>query len=83
MAENALSKVFNRWNSPDAQSRLDLVFENRFKDYGAYQVRLLFRKSQSIATIAACALTILLASGPKIIASFSEGETKEGKQLKL
>ena len=83
MAENALSKVFNRWNSPDAQSRLDLVFENRFKDYGAYQVRLLFRKSQSIATIAACALTLLLASGPRIIASLSEGDTEGRKTIKI
>lgn len=83
MAENALSKVFNRWNSPEAQSRLDLVFENRFKDYGAYQVRLLFRKSQSIATLAACALAVLLASAPQIIASLSEREAKERKTIKI
>lgn len=83
MAENALSKVFNRWNSPDAQSRLDLVFENRFKDYGAYQVRLLFRKSQSIATLTACALSILLASGPRIIASLSDADEKERKTIKI
>lgn len=83
MAENVLSKVFNRWNSPEAQSRLDLVFENRFKDYGAYQVRLLFRKSQSIATLAACALAVLLASAPQIIASLSEREAKERKTIKI
>ena len=83
MEENALSKVFNRWDLPDAQSRLDLVFEKRFKDYGAYQVRLMFRKSQAIATLVACALAILFASTPRIIAALSNEDAKERKTIKI
>ena len=83
MEENALSKVFNRWDLPDAQSRLDLVFEKRFKDYGAYQIRMLFRKSQAIATVAACALAILFASTPRIIEALSKEEVKERKTIKI
>ncbi len=83
MEENAFSKVFNRWDLPDAESRLNLVFENRFKDYGAYKIRMMFRKSQSIATLAACALALLIASGPRIIAALSEAETKERKTIKI
>lgn len=83
MAENAFSKVFNRWDLPDAESRLNLVFENRFKDYGAYKIRLMFRKSQSIATLAACALALLFASGPRIIAALSEADAKDRKTIKI
>lgn len=83
MEENALSKVFNRWSLPDAQSRLDMVFEKRFKDYGAYQIRLLFRKSQSIATLAACGLALLFASMPRIIDALSKAEEKDRKAIKI
>jgi periplasmic protein TonB len=83
MSESVLSKVFNRWSLPDAPSRLDLVFENRFKDYGAYQIRLLFRKSQTIATIAACSLALLFASTPRILDYLSKTEDKERKTIKI
>ena len=76
MEESIFSKLFNRWALPEADSRLDLVFENRFKDYGAYQVRKFFRKSQAIATIAASALAILFASMPFILDALEKAEPK-------
>jgi len=31
--------IFNAWDQPESADRLAMVFEDRFKDYGAYYVR--------------------------------------------
>lgn len=83
MEENIFEKFQNRWDLPEAQTRLDMVFKDRFKDYGAYKIRLLFRKSQTYATLIACGFAILLASSPKIVSMLSGPEVKERKKIKI
>lgn len=58
----------NQWDQPESDDRLDLVFENRFKDYGAYLVRLKYRKAKFIATVVACGSMLLIAAAPVIMA---------------
>ncbi len=35
MENNLFAKFANNWESPEAPSRLDLVFNDRLKEYGA------------------------------------------------
>ena len=56
--------MFNKWDQPEAADRLDLVFEDRFKEYGAYEVRSKYRMSKVIATAIACGFIFLAASAP-------------------
>jgi len=78
MEENGLMKQFNRWDLPEADSRLELVFQDRFKDYGAYQVRKLFRRSQALATVVTVVFVVFIALIPRILDSLSkEPEVKK------
>jgi protein TonB len=83
MAENALSKLFNRWDLPEAQSRLDLVFADRFKGYGAYVVRSRFRMAMTIATIVACLFSLVTAYVPYALEKYKVKEVKPAKKVKV
>ena len=45
MSEN----LMNKWDQVQSPGRNELVFANRFKEYGAYQIRSQFSKNQSIS----------------------------------
>ncbi|MBL7811199.1 MAG: TonB family protein [Bacteroidetes bacterium] len=75
MAEN----MFNSWNQPESDERVELVFADRFKGYGAYQIRTLYRRSKVLATIAACALVSVIAATPLIITSLGAGNKGKPK----
>ncbi len=59
---------FNSWNSPESSQRMDLVFENRFKDYGAYDLRRRYAKVKVMAMGFTLLLLGLLFSGPLLFA---------------
>lgn len=52
MSDNLLMS----WNQPEAKDRIELVFENRFKDYGAYTIRKNYARYKLLATVAAIGL---------------------------
>jgi periplasmic protein TonB len=61
----------NNWENPSAQDRLDLVFENRFTDYGAYDLRRKSSKNQVLAMAIAFLGVGLLVSLPRLFAKSS------------
>ncbi len=56
----------NNWEQPESPARIELVFADRFKEYGAYEVRSKFRKNQFVATMWALGIAILASSLPVI-----------------
>ncbi|MBS3913507.1 MAG: energy transducer TonB [Bacteroidetes bacterium] len=60
----------NKWESPESEDRLEMVFADRFKAYGAYFVRANYRKSKFIATLIACGAVTLFSAAPVILAKF-------------
>ncbi len=83
MAESIFSKVFNNWNLPESESRLDLVFGDRFKDYGAYQIRKNFRRTQALATIVAAGFAIFISALPSIIEGLGKEDATPKKTIKI
>jgi protein TonB len=83
MAESIFSKVFNNWNLPESESRLDLVFDDRFKDYGAYQIRKNFRRTQALATIVAAGFAIFLSALPSIIEGLGKEDAAPKKKVTI
>ncbi len=83
MAESIFSKVFNNWNLPESESRLDLVFDDRFKDYGAYQIRKNFRRTQALATIVAAGFAIFLSALPSIIEGLGKEDDAPKKKVTI
>lgn len=61
------SEFLNKWDSPESEARMELVFANRFREYGAYVIRARYRKSKVIATLIASAFVILIAATPIIL----------------
>lgn len=76
MAENVFVQFVNRWSQPDSPDRLEMVFQDRLKDYGAYEIRKKSRSIQVIATVSACALAVVLALLPSILAMVSSKKPK-------
>lgn len=70
--------AFNSWNLPESGDRLEVVFNERFKDYGAYYVRKNYTKSKILATILACVTALLASASPLILEKF-KGEQKNSK----
>ena len=56
--------IRKNWDNPIAQERLDLVFENRNHDYGAYVIRRDYSRTVLIAFFATFGFATLLATGP-------------------
>ena len=64
MAEKTL---YNEWTNVVAESRNALVFENKNKAYGAYEIRRTYNRSVAIAVAIASLSFVLLVSIPAII----------------
>lgn len=59
MAEN----IIMNWNTPEAEDRVNLVFENRFKKYGAYLLRTRYAGNKLIALAVSCFVIVGLFGG--------------------
>jgi len=75
--------IFNTWDQPESADRLDLVFADRFKKYGAYQIRKSYRKNKIMATLIACVIALLAAGAPVIIANMSKKAKAPTKKQKV
>jgi len=77
--------LINKWDQVQSPGRNELVFADRFKEYGAYEIRSKFSRNQSLATLIALSVTALFAAMPIIVEHFfpKEKEIKnptEGNQ---
>ena len=79
MSEN----LMNKWDQVQSPGRNELVFANRFKEYGAYQIRSQFSKNQSLATLIALSVTALFAAMPIIVDHFFPKDNETKTQLKV
>ena len=71
MSERSTNKLFNNWDNLVAPVRNDLVFENRNKNYGAYDLRRNQNKTLAIALLITSVAFILIIGFPKILALLS------------
>jgi protein TonB len=78
--ENSFNQLANSWNQPESESRIELVFNDRFKEYGAYQIRKSYRSRIILATIIACVFSLFLSSLPIILDKVGK-DTKPKKKL--
>lgn len=62
MSEN----MINKWSQVESPGRNELVFADRFKEYGAYVIRRDYRKNQFYATIAALSIAVFASALPII-----------------
>ncbi|MEP7264110.1 MAG: energy transducer TonB [Bacteroidota bacterium] len=62
------------WDNVVSPERNELVFANRFKEYGAYPIRTSYRKTTAIALIASVVLFSLFVSAPVIINYFTAND---------
>lgn len=74
--------LFNSWDQPESDDRLAMVFADRFKEYGAFQVRTVYRRAKVLATVISCVAIALAASAP-LIAEKLSGSKDKGKRLKM
>lgn len=74
--------IFNSWDQPESEDRLQMVFADRFREYGAFYVRSIYRRSKVLATVISCVVIALAAAGP-LIAEKISGSDKKGKKLKM
>ena len=79
MAEKS---IFSDWDNVVSDGRNDLVFENRHKDYGAFDIRKKYNNYVNRALIISCLSFVLLVSAPKIYAWLSSQEGPE-KQVEV
>lgn len=75
--------LMNKWDQVQSPGRNELVFANRFKEYGAYQIRSQFSKNQTLATVIALSATALIAAMPIISEYFFPEEQEVKTQLKV
>ena len=59
--------MFNEWTNVVSSVRNDIVFENRNKEYGAYQLRRNYNRIVMMALWTTCTAILLIALTPKII----------------
>lgn len=71
--------LLNQWEQPESESRLELVFSDRNKSYGAYKIRLNYRKHKVLATVIACGFMALISATPLIQELWKKGP-KGGSQ---
>jgi protein TonB len=74
-----MSTIFNNWDNVTSEDRIELVFENRNKAYGAYKIRKEFSKNQIMAMIVAVGFAFILTGGTLIYNKWqntSKGATK-------
>ncbi len=69
-----LKDLFNNWEQPNSSDRLELVFADRIKDYGAYKIRTMFSKNQVLATVIASVIALTAAGLPVLLNNTEEVE---------
>lgn len=57
----------NNWDNPVSQERLQLVFEHRHQEYGAYQLRRDYSRTVLTAFLLTFAISGLIVTGPLIV----------------
>ncbi len=62
------------WNDVTSEGRNDIVFEGRFKDYGAYFVRSRYRKTLAIAFLITIVIGVIAISLPVILRAIGAGK---------
>lgn len=75
--------LMNKWDQVQSPARNELVFADRFKEYGAYQIRKSFNKNQTMATIIALSITGLFSAAPIIYEFFFPKEVEHKTVLKV
>lgn len=71
------TKMFDNWTDPLSESRNELVFARRNREYGAYALRRSYRKTMIMAMIISGAFFLLTAAAPKILSSLNKQEKKK------
>ncbi len=69
--------MFDNWENVVSETRNNLVFEGRHKDYGAYDIRKRYNSYVSTALLISCVSFVLLISIPKIMAFLSDRTNDE------
>ena len=62
------------WENPISDERNELVFANRFREYGAYPIRRDYRRATAIGLISSIVFFTLCVSAPVIVKYFSGSE---------
>jgi protein TonB len=75
--------LINKWDQVQSPGRNELVFADRFKEYGAYEIRSKFSRNQSLATLIALTVTALFAAMPIIVEHFFPKEKEIKPHLKV
>ncbi len=75
--------LFNEWTDVVAEGRNSLVFEERNKTYGAFELRRTYNRTVTIALTIAVASFILLVSIPKIMELIEGMKTEEVKNVEI
>ncbi len=60
------NEFFNKWSQPESDDRLELVFGDRNRSYGAFFIRAQYRKSKVISTLVAIAFVAFVSAVPLI-----------------
>jgi periplasmic protein TonB len=71
--------IFDKWTDPLSESRNELVFARRNREYGAYVLRRGYRKTMIMAMIISGVFFVLTAAAPKIVSSLGAKEQKKKK----
>ena len=80
MAENTL---FNEWTDEVSEGRNTLVFENRNKIYGAFELRKNYNRTVTIALFIAVVSFLILVSIPKIMEMIEGMKVDEVKNVEI
>lgn len=77
-------KLFNNWQNVTSDFRNEVVFANRNKDYGAYDLRKNYNRYYSIALLITIGILVVGFGVPKIISAFKKQmETVENVDIQL
>ena len=77
-----LKDLFNNWEQPNSSDRLELVFADRIKDYGAYKIRTMFSKNQVLATVIASVIALTAAGLPVLLNNEEEVEEDDAMPVR-
>ncbi|MBL7923392.1 MAG: energy transducer TonB [Bacteroidia bacterium] len=72
----------NNWENPISRERLELVFQQRNHDYGAYTLRRDYSRTVVSAFIFTCSLLLLLAGIPALLALLYPEKSNTGERLR-
>lgn len=70
------------WDDPIAQERLEIVFENRNHDYGAYLIRRRYNRTILLAFFSTLTFAMLLALTPTILAWIYPEKISTGERVR-